>query len=199
MRQSEIKAVPSPLRRHFERVGFFGISRNYISETTVTTMATGESAEIGAKDYAPRRPERPSFDGSCALRNYMHEQFAQEVARLPEQDALGKAGEDAYVAVGFSRHRQNHVRLLRRERVAKRIAWLRSEREAAAQAARMSPGKVIEELHARGIERFDDLVERNAAGIVGVRDFSSCLPVEVGIGALKMAHRAFGIKSPIGG
>jgi hypothetical protein len=162
-------------------------------------MATDEAAGIGAEDHVPRCPERPSFDGSCVLRNYMHEQFAQEVARLSEQDALGKAGEDAYVAVGFSRHRHNHVRLLRRERVAKRIAWLRFDREAAAQAARMSPGKVIEELHARGIERFDDLVERNAAGIVGVRDFSSCLPVEVAIGALKMVHRAFGIKSPIGG
>ena len=128
----------------------------------------------------------------------MHEQFAQEVARLSEQDALGKAGEDAYVAVGYSRHRRNHVRLLRRERVAKRIAWLCFEREAAAQAAGMSPAKIIEELHARGIERFDDLVERNAAGVVSVRDFSSCLPVEVAISALKMAHRAFGIKTPVG-
>jgi anti-sigma factor RsiW len=128
----------------------------------------------------------------------MHEQFAQEVARLSEQDALGRAGEDAYVAVGFARHRHNHIRLPRRERAAKRIAWLRFEREAAARAASMSPGKVIEELRARGIERFDDLVERNAAGIVGVRELSSCLPVEVGIGALKMVHRAFGIKSPVG-
>ena len=62
----------------------------------------------------------------------------------------------------------------------------------------MPPGKVIAELHARGIERFDDLVERNAAGVVGVRDFSSCVPVEAAIGALKMVHRAFGIKSPVG-
>jgi hypothetical protein len=128
----------------------------------------------------------------------MHEQFAQEVARLSEQDAPGRPGEDAYAAVGFARHRHNHIRLLRRERLAKRIAWLRFEREAAAHAASMSPGTVIAELHARGIERFDDLVERNAAGVVCVRDLSSCLPVEIGIGALKLAHRAFGIKSPIG-
>jgi hypothetical protein len=128
----------------------------------------------------------------------MHEQFAQEIARLSEHDALGKAGEDAYAAVGFARHRQNHARLLRRERVAKRVAWLRLEREASAQAARMSPDMVIERLHARGVERFDDLVERNAAGIVAVRDFSSTLPVEVAIAALRMAHRAFGIKSPVG-
>jgi hypothetical protein len=31
-------------------------------------------------------------------------------------------------AEGLSRHRHNHVRLLRRERVAKRIAWLRFAR-----------------------------------------------------------------------
>jgi hypothetical protein len=129
----------------------------------------------------------------------MHEQFAQEIARLSEHDALGKAGEDVYVAVGFARHRQNHVRLLRRERVAQRIVWLRLEREVAARAACMSPGKVIEQLHARGIERFDDLIERNAAGIVAVRDYSSTLPVEVAIAALKVAHRSFGIKSPVGG
>ena len=42
-----------------------------------------------------------------------------------------------------------------------------------------------------------DLIDRNAAGIVSVRDFSSTLPVEVAIAALKMARRAFGIKSPI--
>src|SRR5208282_2700110 len=127
-----------------------------------TTMATDESVGSNAKGLASRRPQRPIFDGSSALRNYMHEQFAQEVARLSEQAALGKAGQDAYVAVGFSRHRRNHVRLLRQERVAKRIEWLRFEREAAAQAARVSPGKIIAELHARGIERFDDLIERNA-------------------------------------
>ena len=164
-----------------------------------STMALDESVRGGAEDLASQRPPRRPSDGSCALRNYRHENFAQEIARLSEQDALGKAGEDAYVAVGFSRHRQNHVRLLRRDRVAKRVAWLRFEREAAAQAARLSPGKIIAELHARGIERFDDLVERNAAGIVGVRDYSSCLPVEIGIGALKMVHGAFGIKTPIGG
>ena len=72
----------------------------------MTMTATDETARVGADDDALRCPKRPSFDGSCALRNYMHEQFAQEVARLSEQDAGGKAGEDAYVAVGFSRHRQ---------------------------------------------------------------------------------------------
>jgi hypothetical protein len=162
-------------------------------------MAADHAAGIGTDDAARRRAERPSSDGSCALRNYIHEHFAQEVARLSEQDALGKAGEDAYVSVGFARHRHNHIRLLRRERVAKRIAWLRFEREAAVQAAHMPPGNVIAELHARGIERFDDLVEQNAAGVVSVRVLSSCLPVEIAIGALKMVHRAFGIKSPIGG
>jgi hypothetical protein len=61
------------------------------------------------------------------------------------------------VRAGFARHRRNQVRLLRRERVAKRIEWLHFEREVVARAARMSPGKTIEELKARGIGRFDDL------------------------------------------
>lgn len=160
-------------------------------------MATDESIGI-AETRVDQRSQRTLYDGSFALRNYMHEQFAQEVARLSEPDAFGKAGEDAYAAVGFSRHRHNHVRLLRRERVAKRVAWLRFEREALARAARMSPDKVIAELHARGVERFDDLIERNAAGIVGVVDLSACLPVEVAIGAIKMMHHAFGINSPVG-
>lgn len=142
---------------------------------------------------------RRSSEGSRQLRNPMHEQFAQQIARLSEADALGQAGEDAYVAAGFARHRRNHVRLMKgNERVAKRIEWLRFEREAAAQAALMPPGKVIAELQARGIEGVDDFLERNAAGIVSARDLS-CVPVETAIGFLKLVHRAFGIKTPIGG
>jgi hypothetical protein len=160
---------------------------------------TDDSDETEIGTAARRIAAQSSFDGACALRNYMHEQFAQEIARLSELDALGRAGEDAYAAVGFTRHRHNHVRLLRRERVAKRIAWLRSERAATAKAARLSPREIIQELGARGIERFDDLVERNAAGVVSVRELSFLLPVEIAIGALRLAHQAFGIKTPVGG
>jgi hypothetical protein len=163
------------------------------------TESTGVSAE--ERERMTQRPQRGLVvgDGSRTLRNWKHENFAQAIACLSEQAALGKDGEDAYVAAGFTRHRQNHVRLIKREHVARRIEWLRFAREAAAQAARMPLTKVIEGLHGRGIERFDDLVERNAAGVVCVRDFSSCVPVEVGIGALQMLHRAFGIKTPVAG
>jgi hypothetical protein len=195
MRHTEIWAVLIPSWLH---LAARDSTRRNFEAYTMTTVATGESAGGGAAHHAAARPRAP-FDGSCRLRNPFHEQFAQEIARLFEQEALGKAGEDAYVSPGFTRHRRNHVRLLRLERVAKRIEWLRFEREAAAQAARMSPGKTIEELKVRGIERFDDLVERNAAGIVTVRDYSSSLPVEVGIGALKMIHGAFGIKMSVVG
>jgi hypothetical protein len=151
------------------------------------------------KKRQPQGQQRPtSSDGSCPLRNYKHELFAQEIAKLSEQAALGTDGEDAYVLAGFARHRRNHIRLMRWGIVAKRIEWLQLEREATAQAARMALGTVIDELRARGIERFDDLIERNSAGIVSVRDYSS-LPVEIGIAALKIVHRAFGIKTPIGG
>jgi hypothetical protein len=115
---------------------------------------------------------------------------------MPEHDALSKPGEDAYVSAGFTRHRRNHVRLMHQDRVAKRIDWLRQAREAAARAASMPLTKVIEELRARGIERFADLVDRNAAGVVTVQDLSR-VPVEVGIGALKMMHEAFGIKMSV--
>jgi hypothetical protein len=162
-------------------------------------VAAQKPTGLGAANDDRTGSQRRPSDGSLPLRNYMHESFAREIARLSEQDAFGKAGEEAYVAAGFIRHRRNHVRLLRRERVAKRVEWLRFEREAAAQAARMSPGKIIEVLHAHGIERFDDFVERNAAGIVTVRDYTSAIPVEVAIGALKMIHVAFGIKTPVVG
>lgn len=162
------------------------------------TIAAVETRR-GDREEQTGATTRRSSDGSCPLRNYRHERFAQEIARLSEQDAVGKPGEAAYVAAGFTRHRHNHVRLLRRACVAKRIEWLRFEREAAAQAARVPLGKIIEELHARGIERFDDLIERNAAAVVTVRDYSSSLPVEVGISALKMIHRAFGIKMSVVG
>jgi hypothetical protein len=168
----------------------------------IRLMAMREQIGIEDHNAAPVRvvrPPRAGSDGSCALRNWQHENFAQEIARLSEQAALGKDGEDAYVSAGFARHRRNHVRLMGRQRVAKRIEWLRFEREARAQAARMSPVKVIEELHARGIERFEDLIDRNAAGVVTLRDYAPCLPVEIGIAALKMVHGAFGIKTPIGG
>jgi hypothetical protein len=160
----------------------------------MTIMATPDSAESAAGN----RHQRPSnaYDGFRPLRDPFHEQFAQEIARMPEHDALGKPGEDAYVSAGFTRHRRNHVRLMHQDRVAKRIDWLRQAREAAARAASMPLTKVIEELRARGIERFADLVDRNAAGVGTVQDLSR-VPVEVGIGALKMMHEAFGIKMSV--
>ena len=158
-----------------------------------------EQLGIGGEDHTASLRSQRLYDGSCALRQPQHEVFAQEIARISDQAALGKEGEDAYAAAGFARHRRNHIRLMNRMRVAKRIEWLRFEREATHQAARLAPGKLIDELRARGIERFDDLIERNGAGVVGVRDYSSCLPVEIGIAALRMVHSAFGIKMPIGG
>jgi hypothetical protein len=36
-------------------------------------------------------------------------------------------------------------------------------------------------------------------GVIAMYDRAPCLPVEIGIAALKMVHGAFGIKTPIGG
>ena len=162
------------------------------------SVAMGESA--GSIAEAPRKHQpRAQLDGSYKLRDPFHERFAQEVALLCEQDALGQAGEEAYVNAGFARHRRNHIRLMKQERVANRIEWLRFKREADVRAARMSPDKVIEELGKRGIDRLQELIERNAAGVVIVRDCSVGLPVEVGIAALKLMHEAFGIKMSVVG
>jgi hypothetical protein len=157
-------------------------------ERTMSNLDSGES--LVSSGLAQRRS---AYDGSRPLRNPHHEHFAGEIARMPEHDALGKPGEDAYVSAGFARHRRNHVRLMRQDRVAIRIDWLRRAREASARAAGIPPSRIIEELHARGIERFDDLVDRNAAGMVIVQDFGN-VPVEIGIGALKLLHSAFSIK-----
>jgi hypothetical protein len=159
----------------------------------------GELSADEREAMAERLRRAIGGDGKHSLRNWKHENFAHGIASLSEQAALGKDGEDAYVAAGFTRHRQNHVRLMKREHVAKRIEWLRFEREAAAAAARMPLSKVVEGLRVRGVERFDDLLERNASGSVNVLDLSSCIPVEIGIGALQMVSSGFGIKITIGG
>lgn len=172
------------------------------TESNGTGLSTEDREHMGREEreaMADRLRHAIVGDGSRALRNWKHENFARGIAPLSELAALGKDGEDAYAAAGFTRHRRNHVRLMKQAHVAKRIEWLRFEREAAAVAARMPLHKVVEGLHGRGIERFDDFVERNAAGAVCVRDFGSCVPVEVAIGALQMVSRGFGIKITIGG
>jgi hypothetical protein len=73
-----------------------------------------------------------------------------------------------------------------------RIDALRREREMAARAARVPIGQVIEELDCRGFMRIEDFFERNAAGILSVRNLER-VPVEVAIAFLRALGEGFGI------
>jgi hypothetical protein len=97
---------------------------------------------------------------------------------------------EAYVLAGFQRHRANHHRL--RHRVKDRIDVLRRERETAALAARVPISQVIEELDRRGLARIEDFFERNAAGILSVRNLEK-VPVEIALALLKALGEGFGI------
>jgi hypothetical protein len=120
---------------------------------------------------------------SRPLRNWKHEKFARLVVE-------GTEPAEAYVLAGFQRHRANHHRL--RHRVKDRIDVLRRERETAALAARVPISQVIEELDRRGLARIEDFFERNAAGILSVRNLEK-VPVEIALALLKALGEGFGI------
>lgn len=126
-----------------------------------------------------RRPSGP-------LKNWKHEEFARLVA-------AGTEPQQAYTVAGFTPNRANHNRLIRHPPVKARIEVLRCERETAARAARVPISQVIEELDRRGIVRIEDLFERNAAGIVAVRNLEM-VPVEVSLAFLKALGEGFGIR-----
>jgi hypothetical protein len=120
------------------------------------------------------------------LRNWKHEKFAQEMS-------TGAAPAQAYEIAGFKPHRANHFRLMRRVEVATRIEELRRAREDAARAARMPVDQVLTELDRRGVERVADFFDRDAAGILRVRDLRA-VPVEVSIALLRFLREGLGIK-----
>jgi phage terminase small subunit len=121
------------------------------------------------------------------LKNWKHERFACQIAE-------GTNPADAYVIAGFQRNRANHFRLMRQPRVAARIAELKRDREAAARAARVPIDQVLAELNKRGLDGVADFFERNAAGILSVRDLQG-VPVEVSIALLKLLREGFGINA----
>jgi hypothetical protein len=142
---------------------------------------------LGMSHGEPMASDTPSDRRSSGpLRNWKHEEFARLVAE-------GTAPADAYVLAGFTRNRANHNRLMRRPRVKDRIDALRRERETAARAARVPIDQVLEEMDRRGLARIEDFFERNAAGILGVRNLEM-VPVEVSITFLKALGEGFGIR-----
>jgi hypothetical protein len=133
-------------------------------------------SEPAAPSSADRRSSRP-------LKNWKHEKFARLVV-------AGTKPQDAYTLAGFTPNRANHNRLSRY--LKDRIDVLRRERETTARAARVPIGQVIEELDRRGFMRIEDFFERNAAGILSVRNLET-VPVEVAIAFLHALAEGFGI------
>ena len=121
------------------------------------------------------------------LRNWKHEEFARLVAG-------GTDAKSAYGLAGFAApDRRNHNRLLRDRGVAARIEELRRAREDAARAARVPIDQLLATLDRRGVCRVTDFFERDAAGILRIRNLQD-VPVEVSIAFLRLARESFGLK-----
>jgi hypothetical protein len=120
------------------------------------------------------------------LRNWRHEKFAQEIV-------AGTDAKRAYVNAGFRPHGANFHRLFRAPAIAARIAQLRHDREIEARAAQVPIKRVLEELVRCGIERFADVYERDAAGILRPR-YCQFVAAEISIALLRSLSIAFGVR-----
>jgi hypothetical protein len=123
---------------------------------------------------------------SKPLVNWKYEKFVRLVVD-------GTDPREAYTIAGFVPNRANHNRLMAKAPIKARIDVLRRERELAARAARVPLDQVLDEMDRRGIVRIYDLFERNAAGILSVRNLE-VVPVEVSLALLKALGEGFGIR-----
>jgi hypothetical protein len=121
------------------------------------------------------------------LRNWRHEKFAQEIV-------AGTDAKRAYANAGFRPHGANFHRLLRDPAIAARIARLGHDREIEARAAQVPIKRVLEELARCGIERFADVYDRDAAGILRPQD-CQFVPAEISIALLRSLRAAFGVEA----
>jgi hypothetical protein len=119
------------------------------------------------------------------LRNWQHEKFAQEIV-------AGTEPREAYVVAGYKWNRANHHKLARRPDVAARIAELRRQREDAARAARVPIEQVLAELDRCGVDQVADFFDRDAAGILRVRDLRG-VPVEVSLALVRLLRESLAV------
>jgi len=99
---------------------------------------------------------------------------------------------EAYVTAGFAGGNRNHNRFLRNEKIIARIEELRRERALRMQAARVPIDELLTELRNCGLEQVADFFDRNAAGVLSVRDLQNVRP-EVAIAFLKFLHEGLRI------
>ena len=99
------------------------------------------------------------------------------------------------MTAGFAGGNRNHNRFLRNEKIIARIEELRRERALRMQAARVPIDGLLTEVRNCGLEQVADFFDRNAAGVLSVRDLQNVRP-EVAIAFLKFLHE--GLRIPHG-
>ena len=120
-----------------------------------------------------------------ALGNPKHEIFSQHVA-------AGMAPREAYTRAGFEPSRANFHRLMKKPKVALRIAELISDRERMIAAARMKPDEILHVLRERAqVDRVADFFELNGAGL-HVRELRG-VPVEAATAFMRLVRQGFGL------
>jgi hypothetical protein len=124
-----------------------------------------------------------------SLRNWKHEKFAELVA-------TGENPRRAYELAGYTPHRANHNKLLARPDIAARIDELKRDRALRACAARVPIEQILGSLERCGLDRLADFFERDAAGILRVRDLQA-VPVEVSLALLRNLREGFQIPQVI--
>jgi hypothetical protein len=120
-----------------------------------------------------------------ALGNPKHEIFSQHIA-------AGMLPREAYTRAGFEPSRANFHRLMKKPRVAQRIAELIADRERLVAAARMPPEQILQTLRERAqVERVADFFEAEGDAL-HVRDLRE-VPVECATAFIRLARAGFGL------
>jgi hypothetical protein len=122
------------------------------------------------------------------LRSWKRELFARAIAE-------GVEPKKAYVDAGFKPSSvafRNYNRLLKQSDVIGRINEFAKEREDRARAARMPASEVLAVFKDCGVEQLEEFFERDAAGIVRVRDLRR-VPVEAALAFLRFLREGLRI------
>jgi hypothetical protein len=123
------------------------------------------------------------------LRSWRRELFARAIAE-------GKEPKKAYLEAGYklsSAAFRNYNRLLNDPDVIALINQYKKERDDRARSARMPPSEVLTVFKDNGVEHLEEFFERDAAGIVRVRDLRK-VPVEAALALLRFLRKGLRIE-----